>query len=203
MVFYKVKHHKQGTLKWQIWHRKTIGASDAEIILGLNKYKSISQLIDEKLGLITEFEGNPNTEEYKFLLPKAKLEIEKIVNFKIKPVIIQDYRVPYLVSSIEGIDKSNKYLFKIKCGKKIYEETLKQGTIPVKFYAQLQHILMVSRKPFMYFCAFRPELPLLMYKMFKDKSFIKILRYEEIKFAKNLGQFEHKLLNRFYGIKIN
>ena len=63
MSFYLIDDLEQGSSEWRAWRKGVIGASDAPKIMGENPWGSRSSLLDEKLGLVREFQGNAKTRE--------------------------------------------------------------------------------------------------------------------------------------------
>jgi predicted phage-related endonuclease len=55
MSFYLIDDLEQGTAKWLQWRRGVIGASEAAIIMGENRWKVVTK--DEVVGLIDTFSG--------------------------------------------------------------------------------------------------------------------------------------------------
>jgi predicted phage-related endonuclease len=49
--YYEIRHLTQGTDDWKQWRKLVIGASDAPTIMSENKFGSVQNLLDEKLGL--------------------------------------------------------------------------------------------------------------------------------------------------------
>jgi len=66
MSFYLIDDLEQGSSEWHAWRKGVIGASDAPKIMGENPWGSRSSLLDEKLGLAREFQGNAKTREGNF-----------------------------------------------------------------------------------------------------------------------------------------
>ena len=77
MSFYLVDDIEQGTAKWLQWRRGVIGASEAAIIMGENRWKGRQQLIDEKRGLVEPFSGNDVTREGNLNEPHARAALER------------------------------------------------------------------------------------------------------------------------------
>ena len=77
MSFFLIDDIEQGTAKWLKWRRGVIGASEAAIIMGENRWKGRQQLIDEKRGLVEPFKGNDFTREGNLNEPHARMALEK------------------------------------------------------------------------------------------------------------------------------
>ena len=156
---------EQGSEEWRFLRKSRITATDAPVILGLSPYKSIDQLMEEKLG--------PNETIDNEAMKRGR-ELEPIVREKfiltsqmiMKPSVHLGLPHPYpsiysdfdsisdewIMCSTDGISNDGKVVLEIKCGRKSYadaftarktkEKTLHPShRIPDYYYAQIQHIL--------------------------------------------------------------
>ena len=121
MSFYLVDDIEQGTAKWLQWRRGVIGASEAAIIMGENRWKGRQQLIDEKRGLVEPFSGNDVTREGNLNEPHARAALERKYKEKLSPTIVQDMYEPFLAASLDAINSSKDQIYEIKCGARTYE----------------------------------------------------------------------------------
>jgi putative phage-type endonuclease len=201
MPFRIITHLEQGTSKWREWRKSVIGASDAPKIMGegFRSSENADHLLREKLGLKKEWAGNAKSQEGTRLEPKARKYLIKEHGHKLEPLIIQDIEKPFIVASLDAIDKSYKYIFEIKCGEYTYKKSREKGNVPLYYKGQLQHMLMVSELDYLYYCAYRPsEIPV-QFKIERDENYIKILRRKELEFADKLIEQGHILESKFYG----
>ncbi len=203
MKYYRLEHLEQDTDNWRQWRRRVIGGTDAPIIMGENRWKGRESLINEKLGLIPGFAGNAATQEGKELEIPAREETNRALGVSLQTCVIQSTWSPYLAASLDGVDESKNIIVEIKSGVKTYEHVESRGSIPSHYLAQLQHILMVSRSPFLYFVAYRPTKKLLIIKVNYEKSYIDELHAKEQAFAKELSNRGHKLQGTYLGKAIN
>ena len=203
MTFYKITHLKQRSKKWKDWRKGVIGASDAPTIMGDNPWKHENELFEEKVGLIPEFSGNSKTEEGIKLEPKARKIIENLHGIKLKPVIAQDSKYPFLAASLDGIDRRHELLVEIKCGEYAYEVAKSKKDVPEYYYAQLQHMLMVTKLDQIHYYSYRPNKELLEFIIDRDKGYIKMLQKIEFDFVDRLNNHGHNMLNKFMGRKVN
>ena len=202
MGFYRNDFLEQGTASWHAWRRSVIGASEAKIIMGDRRFATKQTLIDEKLGLIAPFAGNAFTREGHALEILARNELCEIYGELISPAIVQDSRVPFLAASLDGITPKGEEIFEIKCGAADYERISNLKRVPSYHYAQIQHILMVTKHENMVFAAYRPDRKLIVIRIERDEAYIKKLRTKEIKFAQELIKMGHKIQRNFSGKKI-
>ena len=199
MGFYLIEELQQGSSEWHAWRRGVIGASDASTIMGENRFKSRSYLIKEKLGQVREFQGNAKTREGQNLEGVARDDLAKKFSLKLKPVVAQDAQVPYLAASIDAICADHKEVFEIKAGLKAYEHTLASQNVPGYYLAQLQHILMVTKKESMIFAAYRPGQNLITVRIPRDEKYISRLRELEVSFVNDLVHRGHEAQFQFRG----
>jgi putative phage-type endonuclease len=204
MAFRVITHLEQGTTKWREWRKSVIGASDAPKIMGegFRSSENSDDLLREKLGLKKEWAGNAKSQEGARLEPQARKFLIKEHGHELSPIIIQDIEKPFIVASLDAIDKSYKYIFEIKCGEYTYKVSREKGNVPLHYKGQLQHMLMVSELDYLFYCAYRPGETPVQFKIYRDENYIKTLRKKEIEFADKLIERGHKLESKFYGKEI-
>jgi putative phage-type endonuclease len=202
MSFYLVDDIEQGTAKWLQWRRGVIGASEAAIIMGENRWKGRQQLIDEKRGLIEPFKGNDITREGNLNEPHARAALEKKYKEKLSPTIVQDAHEPFLAASLDAINKSKDQIYEIKCGARTYETVAISRKVPSYYVAQVQHMLMVTQMDSLIFAAYRPQQQLITFEVFRNDSYIRELRRKEKDFIKELEGHGHKIQYEFRGYQV-
>jgi putative phage-type endonuclease len=203
MAFFLVDDIEQGTAKWLQWRRGVIGASEAAIIMGENRWKGRQQLIDEKRGLIEPFSGNAATREGHLLEGHARIALERKYKEKLSPTIVQDIQEPFLAASLDAINTSNNQVYEIKCGARTYETVENSRKVPSYYVAQIQHMLMVTQMDSLIFAAYRPKEPLITFEVFRNESYIRELRRKEKDFIKELEGHGHKIQNEFRGYQVS
>ena len=202
MSFYLVDDIEQGTATWHQWRKGVIGASEAGVIMGENRWKGRQQLIDEKLGLAKPFAGNDVTREGNLYEPHARKALENKFREKLAPTIVQDSSDPFLAASLDAINSSKNKVYEIKCGARTYEMFERTGSVPPYYVAQLQHMLMVTQMESLIFAAYRPSEPLLTSQVFRNESYIRELRKKEKDFVKELVSRGHAVQYEFRGYEI-
>ncbi len=203
MRFYLVEDIKQGTSQWHEWRRGVIGSSEAAIIMGENRWKNRQQLMDEKLGLVKPFAGNQATQQGDLLKPKAIKAVAVNFNEKLKPAIVQDADEPCLAASLDAINSKKDQIFEIKCGLKTYESVSRTGQVPSYYFAQLQHILMVTQMNSLIFAVYQPGKKLLCSEILRNDSYIELLRQEELEFAEELHSGGLSIQSDFRGYEVS
>ena len=201
--YYELPHLEQGSNEWRSWRKGVIGASDAPSIMSENRFQSAQYLREEKLGLKAEFTGNAATREGHLLEVQARKLLIKQFKIDLSPTVIQDGKVPYFAASLDAIDKAHSQVFEIKCGAKAYEIVESKRAVPLYYYGQLQHILMVTQLDRIIYAAYRPSKPLLTLEINRDDAYISRLRIAEEEFAASLRNKGHKLQSKFLGRQIN
>ncbi len=202
MNFYLVDDIEQGTAKWLKWRKGVIGASEAAIIMGENRWKGRQQLIDEKRGLVEPFSGNAATREGHVLEEHARRELEKKYRQNLNATIVQDVFEPFLAASLDAINTSNDQIYEIKCGARSYEMVERSRKVPSYYVAHVQHILMVTQMESMIFAAYRPQEPLITFEVYRNDSYIRELRRKEKDFIKELESHGHKIQSEFRGYQV-
>jgi len=202
MSFYLVDDIEQGTSKWHEWRRGVIGASEAVIIMGENRWKGRQQLMDEKLGLLAPFAGNAFTREGNVLEEHARAALVRKFKESLSATIVQDSREPFLAASLDAINDSKNQIYEIKCGARTYEMTANARKVPNYYVAQVQHMLMVTQMESLIFAAYRPDEPLITFEVFRNEAYIRELRKKEKAFIQDLEAQGHKVQFEFRGYKV-
>lgn len=199
MSFYLIDDLEQGSPEWHAWRKGVIGASDAPKIMGENPWGSRSSLLDEKLGLVREFQGNANTREGNRFESDARKSLELKYKMKLEPTIVQDSKEPFLAASLDAICSYHENLFEIKAGVKAYEHTKVTKRVPDYYVGQLQHMLMVTEMDSLTYAVYRPDKPLLTLEIYRNDSYIKRLRKKEKEFVQELVRRGHEVQYQFVG----
>ena len=199
MSFYLIDDLEQGSREWHAWRKGVIGASDAPKIMGENPWGSRSSLLDEKLGLVREFQGNAKTREGNSLEGDARKSLETKFKIKLKPTIVQDSKEPFLAASLDAISRDHENLFEIKAGVKAYEHTKMTNSVPDYYIGQLQHMLMVTEMESLTYAVYRPDKPLLTLEIYRNDGYIKRLRKKEKEFVQELVNRGHDVQHKFVG----
>ena len=203
MSFYLVHDIEQGTDEWLEWRRGVIGASEAAIIMGENRWKGRQQLLDEKRGLIEPFRGNEFTQEGNLNEPHARAALARKYKEKLAPTIVQDFHEPFLAASLDAINSSRDRIYEIKCGAKTYETVEIAKKVPSYYVAQVQHMLMVTQMDSLIFAVYRPSKSLITFEVYRNDIYIRELRRKEKNFIKELKGHGHKIQDEFRGFQVD
>jgi putative phage-type endonuclease len=201
--YYENTELEQGTDEWRSWRKGVIGASEAPTVMRENRWSSPEYLLDEKLGIKKEFQGNDVTREGHLLEIEARNLLIRNFKVELKPTIVQDGKIPYLAASLDAITTSHSQVFEIKCGARAYSMVEEKGVIPSYYKGQLQHILMITQLDIITYVAYRPFSKLITLDVERDDAYIERMRSAEIDFAELLLSKGHKMQKKFVGNPID
>jgi putative phage-type endonuclease len=171
--------------------------------MGENRWTNRQRLMDEKLGLVKPFAGNQATQQGDLLQPKAIKALESKFNEKLKATIVQDAEEPCLAASLDAINEDMNQIFEVKCGFKTYETVNRTNQVPSYYFAQLQHMLMVTQMESLIFAVYQPGKKLLISEIPRNDSYIEVLRDEELKFAGELYARGLRIQSDFRGFEVS
>ena len=183
---YEIIDFEQGTGEWRSWRNDFIGSSDAPVIMSESPYKSVRNLLDEKLGLIPQFSGNDKTRLGQKLEPEARERYSDKVGIIVEPVVLRAVKNDWQIASIDGFSESHRRVVEIKCGEGAYFSTRRSGKVPSYYYGQLQHILAVTGYPSIDFFCYWPSHGEILITVKRNDEYIDNLIYQELSFLKRL-----------------
>jgi len=157
--------------EWMEWRRQGIGSSDAAIIMGVSPYTTPFQLWEEKLGR-KKSEGNTFIlDKGHRLEPMARALIEFELSQDFPPKLIIHEEFPWLRASLDGMSESGDIIEIKYMGKDEHEAS----RIPERYFPQVQHQMLISGVPMVYFCSFNPdaETKLKIIEVPRDDEYIK------------------------------
>lgn len=132
--------------EWHQWRSKGLGASDAPIILGLSPWKDRITLWKEKIGEIKkDYTSNWAIDRGNRLEPIARAHYELMVDYDCPPQMVEHGEFPWLRASLDGYNPVESVVLEIKCPGKADHQKALDSKVPKKYYAQLQHQLLVTR----------------------------------------------------------
>ncbi len=164
---------EQGTADWLAWRHDGIGASEADAILGRNRWKSAKAVLQEKAAPVrTGTFSNAAMARGTALEPQARAHYQQRTGHDVQPACLQSRMYPWLRASVDGICLAQKQLVEIKCGEKVYEHSARHGKVPDYYMGQLQHILAVTGYAAIDFWCYLPGLSPHLIHVLRDDSFI-------------------------------
>jgi putative phage-type endonuclease len=129
---------------WHKWRSEGIGSSDAPIIMGTSPYTTMYELWEIKTGRKEKSGGNWATRKGHALEPIARAHIEFLTGLEFSPVLCQHPTFPWLRASLDGYNKETNTILEIKCPGREDHAKAREGIVPEKYIAQLQHQLFVT-----------------------------------------------------------
>ncbi len=172
---------EQSTDEWLSWRRGGIGASDAPVVMGLSPWQTDGELFLLKTGQKAERPANDAMQRGKRLEPVARLAYVNHSGIDVVPVCVQSREHPWMRASLDGLSADGRHVVEIKCpGEKDHRQAA-TGSVPEKYYPQLQHILAVTGLGEIYYWSFRFDHTVLL-KVDRDEAFIAGLVEKEIAF---------------------
>lgn len=148
---------EQNTQAWLKWRHAGIGASDANIIMGVSKYKKRSQLLLEKqtpFHLIEEKDAGPVAALGHVVEALERPRFEMLNDLTLNATAKQSDKYSFIRASYDGlsIDESVAWEHKL-VGKDLFEE-IKNGNCPEGYYPQVQQQFFVTPEiKEIHFCA--------------------------------------------------
>lgn len=182
----------QRTKAWLDFRRNHICASDAPIILGMSPFKTIEQLLDEKIRGFEQVQ-NPFMLRGNNLEPIGLAEFEKETGLTMFPCVAVHDELDWMAASFDGMTIDEDYILEIKCPGKKDHKTALEGKVPDKYIAQLQHQIFVSGLDFSYYYSF-DGLKGVILEVKRDQEFIEKMIEKETEFW-NILQTEIERIN--------
>jgi len=179
---------KQQTPEWHKFRSQHIGASEAPIIAEVSPYKTPYELWLEKLGLIENQVASPAMQRGLNLEPKVRESVEIELGMKFEPILGVSDEFNFMAASLDGYNRENKTAIEIKCPGSIDHEIAENRGIPIKYFPQLQHQMIVLGIDKIYYCSYRTDLVIVEVK--RDESYCQDLIKKEFKFWSNVKNLE-------------
>lgn len=147
----RILYHKKQMKReeWLQHRREGIGGSDVSIIAGLNKYKSIYELWQEKTGEVSLKETESEMAYWGTVLENVvKQEFMKRTGLKVraKNMILQHEKYPFMIADVDGVvrdEEGDLCIFEAKTAIEYKKEAWEQG-VPEAYQLQVQHYLAVT-----------------------------------------------------------
>ena len=143
-----VKTGRMERSEWLGWRRMGIGGSDASVIAGVNKFRSVYQLWLEKTGQTEPEEAeNDYTHFGSVLEPIIKKEFMRRTGLRVraKKAILQSTEYPFMLADLDGIiyEDGQLCIFEAKTASAYKQEIWEQG-VPLEYILQVQHYMAVT-----------------------------------------------------------
>lgn len=130
---------QQNTPEWLEFRKNYLGASDAPIIMGISPWRTRYQLWKDKIGIGEPQPMSNAMQRGVDMEESARDWFVYTTGIKICPEVVLHPEIPYLMASIDGISSDLQTIVEIKCPGRQDHSIAKNGTVPAKYYPQLQH----------------------------------------------------------------
>lgn len=165
-----------------------IGASDASIIIKESPYSTPYQLWCVKLGIDKPKEIMPHMQEGLDIEEEAREYFFQKTGIKTFAYQIKHETIPYMISSLDGIDFDGKNILEIKRpSNEDHEYVKKYKKPPKKYFPQLQHQLECANLNVAFYLSFYKNDPVLI-EVERDDEYIKVLLSKEAEFFKYMTE---------------
>jgi putative phage-type endonuclease len=142
----------QGSPEWLALRQSSLGATSASVLSGTNPFKDKLSLYNEMV-LGESVPMNDRMRKGMELEPVARELCEEFIGEKLDTPTIRHKSIPFMHASYDGIDKSFKCSFEIKCSKKCYEDAV-DGIIPIYYQYQMQQQMLIAGLVHMFYAAY-------------------------------------------------
>lgn len=174
--------------KWKQWRRCGIGGSDAPVILGLSKYKSVLQLWKDKTGKeVFEKEEEDGPAYFGHIFETViKKEFMKRTGLKVRArnELLQSDVYPFMIADLDGVVKEEEGSYSVFEAKNVSE--YKKGEwdvgVPPEYYAQVQHYLCVTGWKKAYVCTIVGGNKFYCHEVYRNEEYIRWLVEKELDF---------------------
>lgn len=133
----------QNSQEWYAFRKNKIGASDANIIMGVSKFMTPAQLFEEKKNP-TEKESNFIQEKGHKKEVKARARIELMTGLEYQPLTAVHSDFEWLMASLDGYNEQKNQAWECKFVGKEHFEKVKNGEMLDHYWPQVQTQLVVS-----------------------------------------------------------
>jgi len=180
----------QRTPNWLDWRKGGIGSSDAPVIMELSPWKTRYELWIEKTGLEEKKqETNWAMQRGINFEPAGRACYEIMTGLDMPAALVEHAELPFLRASLDGRNAALKRCLEIKFPGRDDHELARSGTVPEKYWPQVQHILMVTgddRLDYFSYHVAKGQTPAqgegILVPVLPDREYISKLATEEIKF---------------------
>ncbi|MDV3148705.1 MAG: YqaJ viral recombinase family protein [Pigeon pea little leaf phytoplasma] len=199
---------EQKTPAWFKHRQKYINATEIGSITGLDPFRSMEQLVHDKL-FGTTFQTNKYVEYGNQMEPLARQFIEKQLNLTFEPVIFIDDQYQRFSASLDGYNEQTNTLLEIKCPYvdennhisstwTLFLANPCEKTIPLYYWAQVQCQLFCSRAKHGYFLVYFKDTYFHVVKVTLNQAFIQKMYQASEQYLKLLTNAKIELAQSTY-----
>ncbi|MGZ3139921.1 YqaJ viral recombinase family protein [Candidatus Phytoplasma solani] len=201
----QIKTLNQRTKLWYQHRKKYINASEIGSITGNDKFRSLEQLVHDKI-FGTTFTSNKYTEHGNKTEPLARSFFEKITKLNFPDTIFTDDKTKMFSSSLDGYNSKTNILLEIKCP--YVDENNKTSTswngffsnkeVPINYWAQVQCQLYCSQAKFAYFLVYFNDIKYHVVRIYQNNNFISKMIADSKKYLNILNKAKQELSQTTY-----
>lgn len=189
----------QGSTEWHKLRSKSLGASDAPVVMGVSPWKTPYQLWEQKVGLRQQQVANNNMMAGTALEEPAREIMCKELGCDFKPAVYLHNAYKWMIASLDGIDEKKQVGIEIKLANEIDHQGVLDGKVPEKYYPQLQHQMLVTGLSSIFYCSFRNINTFNIVEVKADERYISEMILKENEFWDCVQNFEApKLIEKDY-----
>ncbi len=204
----QIKNLNQRTKLWYQHRQKYINDFEIASITGLDPFRSLEQLLHDKL-FGTSFTANQYTLHGQKLEPIARQFFVQKTNLTFEDAIFVDDDYQQFSASLDGYHRKTNTLLEIKCpyvdiNKKVSSTWNNFLThphienIPKYYWAQVQCQLYCSQAQFAYFLVYFNDQNYHVVRIYKDKTFIPKMIVDSKKYLELLTKAQQELQRTTY-----
>ena len=172
----KIRH------EWLSWRRQGIGASDAPVIMGQSPWQKAHQLLLHQDRAKRRTAGQRRHAAGQDARTAGPAGVCQPHRYRGRPVCVQSRdHTPGCGPAWTGLSADGRRVVEIKCPGEKDHQLADSGSVPEKYYAQLQHILAVTGLAEIHYWSFRSDHTVLL-KVDRDEPFIAGLIEKEAAF---------------------
>ncbi|WP_268849959.1 YqaJ viral recombinase family protein [Candidatus Phytoplasma rubi] len=204
----RIKNLNQRTKEWYQHRKQYINASEIASITGLDPFRSMEQLVHDKL-FGTTFTANQYTLHGQKMEPIARQFFIQKTNLTFEDTIFTDDQVNLFSASLDGYNEQNQAVLEIKCPF-VNENQEVSSTwtsfltnpqlenIPQYYWAQVQCQLYCSQAHFAYFLVYFHDTNYHVVRIYPDNHFISKMIKDSQKYLALLTKSKEELEKTTY-----
>ncbi|BAD04430.1 YqaJ viral recombinase family protein [Italian clover phyllody phytoplasma] len=195
----------QRTKEWYQHRKKYINASEIGSITGKDKFRTLEQLVHDKL-FGTTFTSNKYTEHGNKTEPLARTFFEKTTNLNFPDTIFTDDEVKMFSASLDGYNQQTNTLLEIKCPYRDENNNISTSwngffsyqEVPINYWAQIQCQLYCSQAKFAYFLVYFNDNDYHVVRIYLDNNFITKMIQDSKQYLELLSKTKQELSQTTY-----
>ncbi|WP_034172254.1 YqaJ viral recombinase family protein [Chrysanthemum yellows phytoplasma] len=204
----RIKNLNQRTQLWYQHRKKYINASEIASITGLDPFRSMEQLVHDKL-FGTTFTANQYTLHGQKMEPIAREFFIQKTNLTFEDAIFTDDQVHLFYASLDGYNEQHQAVLEIKCPFVNVNQAVSTTwtdfltnpqleNIPKYYWAQVQCQLYCAQAKSAYFLVYFNDQNYHVFRIYQDKNFISKMIADSKKYLNLLNKAKEELSQTTY-----